>query len=83
MPHGACIHLPQSVPCTHGTPDRRRFTNAAAPVVFLVPLVVFVAGIFFRTRSLVVEAAVGLGWLFAVTWPATCIWVWQIPTMTL
>jgi hypothetical protein len=64
-------------------PSPTEWVCAAVPWVFLVPLAVLVAGAVFRKRPLVIETAIGFGWLFAVTWPATCIWVWQVPTILL
>jgi hypothetical protein len=55
------------------------WVTAVAPWVFLIPLAVLCTGIVWRRHPLVVLLAVQIGWLFAVTWPPLCLWVWEVP----
>ena len=75
--HNAVEHHGETLP--NGT----LLVTTVAPWMFAVPVIVAVVGALFRRRPLGVEVIANLGWLFAVAWPATCVWAWLIPTMLL
>lgn len=62
-------------------PQMTTWVVAVAPWVFLLPLVVLCGGLIWRRRPLLVLSFVNIGWVFAVAWPALCLWAWAEPTV--
>ena len=60
-------------------PQITAWVTAGAPWVFLVPLAVLGTALIWRRHPLVVLIAIHAGWLFAIAWPALCLWAWEVP----
>ena len=64
-------------------PGGTRLVVAVGPWVFLIPVLLLVAGILLRRTRLPLLVVINLGWVFAFAWPATCLWAWELPFVLL
>ncbi|MGC9453768.1 MAG: hypothetical protein ACP5HU_02790 [Phycisphaerae bacterium] len=65
--------------CGLDLPVFTSFVSAVAPWVLLLSPAVLCVGLAWRRNELIVQLVTNIGWLFAVSWPPLCIWVWKIP----
>ena len=71
--HNAVWHYHSVLPALTG------WVSAVAPWVFALPFAILLGGLIWWRRPIVVLSLVNVGWLFAIAWPALCLWAWAIP----